>query len=72
LNKSKMEKLPKEIREGVSGFESALTKLEQSFEPLLAVSVDELVANKSPMDRAKIMVASAYAINTLCYSQFLI
>jgi hypothetical protein len=65
-----MEKLPKEIREGVQGFEKAVAKLEESFEPLLAVSVDELVANKSPMDRAKVMVASAYAINTLCYSEF--
>lgn len=64
----KGEKLPKEIWEGVTAFEKSIEQLEAAFEPLLATSVDELVANKSPLDRAKIMVTSAYAINTLCYS----
>jgi len=68
VEKDKTDKLPKEIREGVTAFETSLAKLEAAFEPLLATSVDELVASKSPMERAKIMVTSAYAINTLCYS----
>ena len=68
VEKDKTDKLPKEIHEGVTAFETSLAKLEAAFEPLLATSVDELVASKSPMERAKIMVTSAYAINTLCYS----
>ncbi|KAH3851410.1 hypothetical protein DPMN_093891 [Dreissena polymorpha] len=57
--------IPHELRGKLSAFDSALTDVENKFEPLLKVSQVELNTQLNSLDKAKLDLVAAYSINSL-------
>jgi len=57
-----------DFTESFSEFDSQLSSVRRKLEPLLTLSPAVLNETLSPLDRAKVHVALAYAINSLFYS----
>ncbi|XP_052769379.1 nuclear nucleic acid-binding protein C1D-like [Mya arenaria] len=57
--------VPKELRGKLSAFDSALSDIENKFEPLLKMSKVEINTELSSLDKAKLDLVAAYSINSL-------
>jgi len=57
-----------DFTDSFSEFDSQLSSVRKKLEPLLTLSPAVLNETLSPLDRAKVHVALAYAINSLFYS----
>ena len=53
----------------LSGLMATLPNLEEAFEPILSKGWNEAVKDLEPLDRAKLDVLMAYAINDLVWSE---
>lgn len=57
--------IPSELRGKLAAFDSALTTVEERFQPLLDTPLNELNATLSTIDKAKLDLVAAYSINSL-------
>lgn len=61
------EQLSGELLQTMALFEQGLDQMKAKLEPLLALSSNAVAETLSPLDKAKLHVALAYAINSLCF-----
>lgn len=61
--------LPDEVKKTITGLESAVNEVEKHIESYLKTSVDEITAQLSAEDAARLSVLLAYALNSLYYSK---
>ncbi|XP_072032228.1 nuclear nucleic acid-binding protein C1D-like [Amphiura filiformis] len=63
--KESAENYPKEIAASLKAFQSSLEDVDEVLAPLMNASMPEIHNQLTPLDRAKLDLVSAYAINSL-------
>ena len=61
--------IPPEVSSHVIGFGEELSRIEDHISPLLGLNMHQIQSTLSPLERAKLNVAIAYAINSLYHSE---
>lgn len=60
--------LPDDVAETIQQLEHQIGDIEQMLEPLLNSNLDEIHARLTPLESAKLNVATAFTLNALFYS----
>ena len=58
-----------DLEDKLSAMETSLAKVKSLLSPLLATPLDQLRPKLEPLDRAKLEVSTAFAINSLAFSK---
>ncbi|XP_076443142.1 nuclear nucleic acid-binding protein C1D-like [Babylonia areolata] len=57
--------IPTELKERLGSFDSAVSQLESTLQPLLSTSYTDLIDKLGPLDAAKLDLVAVYSINSL-------
>ncbi len=58
-----------ELTTTLEAFDATLTQLKNNMEPLFQTSIEKLLEEKSPLEKAKLLVVLSYSLNVLCHGK---